>query len=112
MRRLSLTTMILLGLVLGIFTGLFFGERVEILSPIGEGFIRLLQMAVLPYFIVALPLGFGRLNFEEAKLLGVRMALFSVLLWGLAFLLVIVLPLTFPLLESASFYRRGNGPVA
>ena len=60
MRKLSLTTFILIGLVLGVLTGVFVGERAEILDPIGNGFIRLLQMAVLPYFIVALPLGFGR----------------------------------------------------
>ncbi|OYP36582.1 cation:dicarboxylate symporter family transporter [Rhodopirellula sp. MGV] len=104
MRKLSLTTLILAGLVLGILTGLTFGERTVALAPIGEGFIRLLQMAVLPYFIVALPLGFGRLNYQEAKMLAMRLGLFSVILWALAFLLVGILPLTFPNLESASFF--------
>ncbi len=60
MRSLSLTSLILIGLVFGILTGLGVGERAEVLSPIGDRFIRLLQMAVLPYFIVALPLGFTK----------------------------------------------------
>lgn len=104
MRKISLTSMILIGLVLGVAVGIFFGERTEVLNPIGTGFIRLLQMAVLPYFIVALPLGFGRLTYDEAKLMGVRLALFSVLLWSIAIVLVVVLPMTFPALESASFF--------
>ncbi|QDU58612.1 cation:dicarboxylate symporter family transporter [Aeoliella mucimassa] len=106
MQRLSLTTYILIGLFLGIFTGVLIGERAEVLNPIGNGFIRLLQLPVLPYFIVALPLGFGRLSYEEAKLTGARLALFSVLLWGLAIALVMLLPLTFPELESASFFSH------
>ncbi len=101
---ISLTSMILIGLTLGVVVGMFVGERAEILKPVGNGFIRLLQMAVLPYFIVALPLGFGRLTYQEAKLLGVRMFLFSGLLWALALLLVFLLPFTFPVLESASFF--------
>lgn len=104
MNRLSLTAWILIGLALGILTGIFFGERAEVLNPLGNGFIRLLQMAVLPYFIVSLPLGFGRLSFEEAKLLGVRLMAFSLVLWSLGICLVILLPLTFPAIQSANFF--------
>ena len=103
-RGISLTSMILLGLVSGIVVGISVGERAEIVKPLGNGFIRLLQMAVLPYFIVALPLGFGRLTYQEARQLGVRLVLFSGLLWTLAWLLVFLLPFTFPALESASFF--------
>ncbi|KAA5537952.1 cation:dicarboxylase symporter family transporter [Roseiconus nitratireducens] len=104
MRSLSLTSLIFAGLALGIFTGLFFGERTQVLAPIGDGFIRLLQMAVLPYFIVALPLGFGRLSFHEAKQLALRLGSFSLVFWGIAMLLVVLLPTAFPALESASFF--------
>lgn len=82
MRKPNLTAMILIGLLLGIFVGVFFGERAAVLNPVGTAFIRFLQMAVLPYFIVALPLGFGRLSFEEAKMLGKRLVLFSLAIWS------------------------------
>ncbi|WP_158265659.1 cation:dicarboxylate symporter family transporter [Blastopirellula marina] len=115
MKRLSLTAWILIGLALGIVVGIFVGERAQVLDPLGNGFIRLLQMAVLPYFIVSLPLGFGRLSFEEAKLLGVRLASFSALLWAMAIALVVLLPLTFPVIESANFFSatmvEANQPV-
>lgn len=108
MNKLSLTTWIVIGLLCGVFVGLLIGERAQILDPIGNGFIRLLQMAVLPYFVVALPLGFGRLSYDEARLTGVRLALFSVVLWVLGFLLVTLLPLGFPTLESASFFSSSS----
>lgn len=108
MQRISLTTWILLGLALGVAVGIFFGERAEMLNPIGNGFIRLLQMAVLPYFIVALPLGFARLTYEEAKKTGFQLAMFSLLLWGMGILLVVLLPLTFPALTSANFFSSSS----
>lgn len=104
MHRFSLTTLILIGLGLGIFTGLLVGERAAALEPLGNAFIRLLQMAVLPYFIVALPLGFGRLSYREAKAVGLRILKFSLVLWLLAILLVFVFPFTFPPLTSAAFF--------
>ena len=66
-RRIGLTSATLMGLGLGIGVGLFFGEPAQVLEPIGNACISLLQMAVLPYFIVALIYGVGRRSFEDAK---------------------------------------------
>ena len=48
---MTLSTKVLLGLALGIFTGIFFGEMVAPLRVGGEVFIQLLQMTVLPYVV-------------------------------------------------------------
>ncbi len=104
MRRLSLTTMTLLALSLGILTGIFLGEPASILKPIGDAFIRLLQMAVLPYFVVALIYGFGRLSYDEAKSMGIKAVGLLALLWGLCFIVIVSMPFAFPELESASFF--------
>ncbi len=45
---MSFTFQIVLGLLLGIFTGLFLGEIAAPLSVVGDIFIALLQMTVLP----------------------------------------------------------------
>ena len=45
--RISLTTGILLGLVLGIACGLFFAEDCAFLQIFGDGFIGMLQMSIL-----------------------------------------------------------------
>ena len=44
----SLSTQILLGLDLGALTGIFIGELAAPLKIVGTGFVRLLQMTVLP----------------------------------------------------------------
>lgn len=55
--RPSLSTSILIGLVSGIATGIFFGELCAPLQVVGDGFIKLLQMTILPYIVVSLILG-------------------------------------------------------
>ena len=48
---------ILLGLVLGVATGLLLGDRAAPLRYLADAFIRLLQMTVLPYVTVSLVAG-------------------------------------------------------
>ena len=59
---MGLSGRILLGLLAGIATGLFFGELVADLKVVGDIFIRLLQITVLPYIIVALVAVFARMK--------------------------------------------------
>jgi Na+/H+-dicarboxylate symporter len=46
--RLSLSSRISAGLLLGTFIGLFFGDGAAVLQPISDIYIRLMQMTVLP----------------------------------------------------------------
>ena len=50
-RSLSLSQMILIGLVAGIGCGLFFGDWCANLQVVGDVFIGLLQMVVLPSIV-------------------------------------------------------------
>jgi Na+/H+-dicarboxylate symporter len=84
--------------------GVFFGEAVGFLRPIGDAFIQLLQMTVLPYVTVSLVTGFGRLGAREATLLARRAGGFLLLLWGLALAVALAMPLAFPAWEAASFF--------
>ena len=59
---MSLSTQILLGLGLGALTGIFVGELAAPLEIVGTGFVRLLQMTVLPYMTFSLVAGLGRLT--------------------------------------------------
>lgn len=101
---MSLTKAIILGIVLGIATGIFLGEYAAALDPVGRGFIRLLQMSVLPYITVSLISGFGRLDFRQARTLGLKALSTILMLWSLAFAVILILPLSFPAWESASFF--------
>lgn len=101
---MSLSAKILTGLCLGVATGLFFGEGTAFLAPIGEAFIQLLKMAVLPYIMVSLMSGLGRLSYGEGKSLFLSVGGLLVLIWMLTFAVLAVVPLTFPELETASFF--------
>ena len=47
--RMTSSTKILVGLVSGVIVGLFFlGEHAGVLKVVADGFVRLLQMMVLP----------------------------------------------------------------
>ncbi len=101
---MSLSARILIGLVLGIAAGLFVGEPLGSLEILGKVFVRLLQMTVLPYVVVSLIAGLGHLELDQARRLGLWGGGLLALMWGLAFAIVAVMPLSFPDLESASFY--------
>ena len=65
--KISPIARVLMGLALGIFTGLFVGEPAGALAIGGDAYIRLLQMTVLPYVMVSLVAGLGGLNAEMAR---------------------------------------------
>jgi Na+/H+-dicarboxylate symporter len=112
---MGLSTRIFIGLFAGAFTGLFFGEMVADLKIIGDIFIKLLQMTVLPYIVVSLIAGFGRMTTEQVKRLALRGSAVLLVIWVLALVLIFLAPLAFPQLDTASFFSspmemtdRGN----
>jgi len=68
MKRITLPTRILIGLVVGIIIGLVFGEKATVIKPIGTIFIRLITMVVVPLVLVSLMLGTAGLG--DIKKLG------------------------------------------
>jgi len=94
----------MLGLGLGIFTGLFFGELVSGLDILGEAYIRLLQMTVIPYIIVSLIGGLGRLNADIAKRIGIAGGLLVLLIWGITEISNLFLALAYPNWTTASLF--------
>ena len=102
--RLSLSTSILIGVVLGVACGIFFGEYCASLQIFGDAFIKLLQMTILPYIIVSLILGIGGLTYDQAKLLAVKAGALLLLFWAISFAIVLLIPFSFPELKSAAFF--------
>ena len=103
-RRISFTKQILLGLTLGVFTGLFLGDLVRPLTVVADGFVKLLQMTVLPYVTVSIVSSLGALSLNEAKRLGLRGASILVTLWVVGLGYAFLIPLAFPETVTASFF--------
>lgn len=104
--RQSLTLQILEGLILGIATGLLLPSALtQWLTPVGDGFIRLFQMPVLPFLSLSLMAGVGRLNMEQAGRLLSRAAAVLLGFWVIVLAAVLMIPLGFPAWQDASFYR-------
>ena len=64
---MTLGTRILIGLALGIALGFFVGELAAPLKGVGDIFVGLLQMTVLPYIIVTLTANVGRLSLDRVE---------------------------------------------
>ena len=95
---------ILAGLLAGVAVGLFFGEGAAVLQPVADLYIRGMQMTVLPYLVLTLVGGLGQLDPATARRLGLRAAALLGLLIVLACAVIVVMPLAYPALVSASFY--------
>ena len=66
-KRLSLSTWLLLSVVAGLAAGLFFGEYAGAIAFVGDAFIGLMQMTVLPFIICSVIGNIGRLTIDESK---------------------------------------------
>ena len=104
LQPMSFSTKILVGLVSGVLVGLFFGEHAAVLKVVADGFVKLLQMAVLPYITISIITSLGTLRYDQAKTLGLRAGAVLGGLWCVALLFTFLIPLAFPEIETASFF--------
>ena len=95
---------ILIGLGAGIATGLILGELVAPLKVVADGFVKLLQMTVLPYVTISIISSLGALSLTQARALGIRGGAVVLALWAMAFAVTCLMPLAFPHAETASFF--------
>ena len=94
---------VVIGVLLGILVGVFFGDRVEVLNPIGETYVRLMEIVVFPYIICSLLHGLGRLAPDTAfRLFRCGWHIF-VLVWLSTFVLIFVLSFAIPAVPPANF---------
>ena len=95
---------ILVGLGAGVATGLTLGEYVLPLKIVADGFVRLLQMTVLPYVTISIISNLGALSLTQARALALRGGAVLITLWAIAFAVTFVMPLAFPPAETATFF--------
>lgn len=98
------TLYIISSLLAGIALGILVGEKAGQLQVIGDIYIGLLQMTVLPYIVFALIANIGRLNYIEAQLLARKGLFVLVILWLIGALCVWSMSLALPKLNSGAFF--------
>ena len=95
---------VIIGLCLGAFFGLFFGEDIIVIEDVGKAYVRLLQMSVLPYVIASLISSIGRLSVERAGRIGKAGGSLILILWAIAMSTVAMLPMAYPDWEASTFF--------
>ncbi len=103
-RRFLLGTV--LALLAGIACGLFWGERCAPLMKLGDIFVGLLQMTVLPYIVCSLIGNIGQLSIRQSRNTAFFGAIFLLLLWTVGLSGIFLLPQALPEWRSASFFSR------
>lgn len=100
----NFTLYIVGSLFLGITVGLLFGEPAGQLQILGDIYIGLLQMTVLPYIVFSLIGNIGRLSYFEASLLTRQGLLVLLVLWLIGGFSVWAMSLTLPSMEQGAFF--------
>ncbi|HIO76336.1 MAG TPA: cation:dicarboxylase symporter family transporter, partial [Gammaproteobacteria bacterium] len=103
-RRPGLGTLVLIGFALGIGCGLFLGELASVLNSVGRAYVRLLQMAIIPYIMVSLIAGLGRLTPQQASRIALWGGAVLLLILSCGMLLMLLVPLAYPDWEAASYF--------
>ena len=102
--RLNLTTWILLCFILGIFTGLVFGDLCSVMKPLSEAFIKTWQITILPSVALSLIVGIGSLKRDTAKAIALKAFLILLLFWVICVVGYFSFQLAFPPRVEASFF--------
>lgn len=104
MLKLSSGTQMLLALIFGVLSGLFWGEEVAWMEDLGRIFILLMQVTIYPYILVSLISGIGKLDPTHFKRIFSRAAGVMLCLWLLGLVMVYMVSTTFPAISSGSFF--------
>ena len=106
--NLSFSTQVFVALCAGIFIGLFFGEKVAWLNMVGMVFIKLIQVAIIPYIVLSLVTGLGSLSYEQSREIAKKFAIMLLTLWAIGLITIFVMAQAFPLWESKDFFSTNQ----
>ncbi|MFM2122824.1 MAG: C4-dicarboxylate transport protein, partial [Cyanobacteriota bacterium] len=94
----------MLGLLGGILASLLLGPKAELLTPLGQIFLRASQVAVMPYLICELIGSLGGLQPASMRLLSRTGGLVLLAILASGALAVLLLPALLPALTSSAFF--------
>jgi Na+/H+-dicarboxylate symporter len=101
--KLSFAAQVFASIIAGIICGLFFWEKTQILAPIGDIFIKLIQIAIVPSIVIFIITGIGSINQADAKEFLKKVALIMLLMWFLGLVVFFFMQLPFPICQTILF---------
>lgn len=104
-RKLPLSKKIYIATAMGLFFGMFFGDRCGVLEPFNILFIRVFQVTIIPYMIFSILQSIGSLTGDNAKLIGKKGGLVLLCLWLVSICFAFGLQYSFPNIERSKFFR-------
>ena len=102
---------ILIGIMVGIAVGIWFKPGVFLLKPIGDIYLSLLQMCVIPVMASAVVISIGKLMRDGNAKVYIKkiVAIFSVMLISIALLCVVFAIAAVPLTETGTNVKKEIG---
>ena len=92
MKKLGLTSKIFIGFALGIILGLIFGEKVTVIKPLGDIFLTLIKMIVVPLVFCSITSGVASIgDINKLKRIGSKTLIYFVVATMLAGIIGIVI---------------------
>ena len=105
----NLSIWVIIGALLGILCGAFFGQYTAVLEPIGATYVMLLQMVVFPFLVSSLLHGLGSLTPATAWRLFKSGAPFFLLAWIVVFAALFLLAQAIPESRPPVVLKPGEG---
>ncbi len=102
--RPSRFVMILAALLAGLALGLFLGDHAGALRVVGDVYVGLLQMTVLPYIVFSLIASIGRLSLTEGKRLAMASISVLAVLWAIGAFTVFIMSFSLPSRVTGAFF--------
>jgi len=102
--KLSFAVKVFISIIAGIICGLFFGEKAQILEPIGTVFIKLMQITVLPSIVIFIIAGLGSISQADAKEFLKKFLSIILLIWLLGIITFYSMQFAFPNMPNTSLF--------
>ncbi len=112
LRIKNLPIYVLIGGLAGVFLGLLSPFLSALIAPVGDIYVRLMEVVVLPYLISSLILGLGTLAPQTAIKLFKKSWRIYLTLWGTTFAVLLVAASTVPLIRQAVVVNYSSTLVA
>ncbi|SKC40562.1 Na+/H+-dicarboxylate symporter [Maledivibacter halophilus] len=95
MKKMQLSTKVFIGFALGILLGLIFKEKILIIKPLGDLFLRLIKMIVVPLVFFSIISGITSMgDIQKLKKVGTKTLLYYIVTTGIAGIIGIIVART------------------